>query len=101
MSQLIESDGLQTVASMKRIKLKDGSTEILIFKDPHLNLFTISDGCNFGPTWIKVRYERNKIFTTTCLLGPNEETMCPVARFFAPILMGMYVHILFRLVCHD
>lgn len=79
---------LVTMAIMtKTHKLSNGS-KITFLSDPSLNLFVITDCSNFGPDWIRIHYKKG-IYTTSCLLGSRENELCPVARFLAPIILGV------------
>lgn len=71
----------------KTHKLSNGS-RITFLSDPSLSLFVITDCSNFGSDWIRIRYKKG-IYTTTCLLGSREDELCPIARYLAPIILGV------------
>lgn len=64
------------------LKSTDKPTSINIIKVKDLNLYVISDVDNFGANWVRVVFHQN-VFSTQTLLGPNEDIVSPIARFFA------------------
>lgn len=71
----------------KSFKLSNGKS-MTVVKDDSLNLFVITDCNNLGPEWIKIHHKKG-IFTTSYLLGSREDVMCPIARFLAPVILGI------------
>ena len=60
---------------------------VLIFRDPHLSLFVLSDCGNIGPNLVRLTYE-HRMFVTSCLLG-GDETVCEAVRFLAPHILAV------------
>lgn len=66
---------------------KVGQSTVTVVKVPALGLYIISDANNLGPHWVRVHCRKN-VYTTHYLLGGDEETICPAARFLAENLFG-------------
>ena len=75
------------VIMAKTHKLSNGS-KITFLSDPSLSLFVITDCSNFGPDWIRIHWKKG-IYTTSYLLGSREDELCPIARYLAPIILGV------------
>lgn len=80
--------GLTEGAVTEKLTLTSGDV-VSVVKVPRLSLYVITDCDNLGPNWVKVIVNKN-VYTTQYLLGGDEETYCPIARFFAQHVVGKW-----------
>lgn len=79
---MASSTSLIGSASSKVLKVTSCDRKVTVVKVPALGLYIVSDADNLGPNWIRVHFRKN-VYTTHYLMGGDEATMCPIARFLA------------------